>query len=60
MGTLVGLDANVFIYTLEAHPAYGSVAAQLLQAVANGTVKATASELVYLEVLAGKNIKVHA
>ncbi len=60
MGPLIGLDANIFIYTLEAHVTYGPAAAQLLKAVANGMVKATASELIYLEVLAGKNVKTAA
>ena len=57
MGQIVGLDANVFIYTLEGHPVFGQAASQLLRAVANGSVKTTASELVYLEVLSGKNIE---
>lgn len=57
MGSLVGLDANIFIYTLEGNATFGQAASQVLRAVADGRVDAVASELVYLEVLSGKNVR---
>lgn len=60
MGSLVGLDTNIFIYTLEGNTTFGRMAAQLLRAATAGEVAAIASELIYMEVLTGQNIKTRA
>lgn len=53
----VSLDANLFIYVLNADPIYGPDALDLLKRVEKGELHGVASELVYLEVLSGSNLK---
>jgi predicted nucleic acid-binding protein len=54
----VAIDANIFIYALEANEKFGPTALALLKAVEGGQIKAVASELVYLELLSGKLLTV--
>lgn len=51
----ISLDANVFIYTLNADPVYGLDALATLQSIEKGETAGVASELVFLEVLSGKS-----
>lgn len=50
----IAIDANIFIYALEANEKFGPTALELLKAVEGGQIKAVASELIYLELLSGK------
>lgn len=50
-GDRVYLDANIFIYALEAYPAYTSVIAELFDAIDSGEILAVTSELTIAEVL---------
>jgi len=48
---LVALDTSVWIYHFEGSAAYGPAADSVLEAIAQGHIKALASELVLLELL---------
>ena len=50
---LIGMDANVAIYSLERHPRYSSLLRRLWEAVAAGQARVAVSELVILEALIG-------
>lgn len=50
-GDRVYLDANIFIYALEAYPAYANVLAELFDAIDNGEILGVTSELTIAEVL---------
>ena len=50
-GERIYLDTNIFIYALEAYPAYVSTLTSLFAAIDEGTIKAVTSELTLAEVL---------
>jgi predicted nucleic acid-binding protein len=50
---VVALDTCLWIYHFEQHPQYSKLVEQILTAIAKGQCKATASELVLLELMTG-------
>lgn len=48
---MIGLDANLFIYLLEGNQRFGELARNIFSAIEQGTIKACASEITFLEVL---------
>jgi predicted nucleic acid-binding protein len=50
-GERIYLDTSIFIYALEAYPAYVSTLTSLFAAIDEGTIKAVTSELTLAEVL---------
>ena len=52
-GDLVYVDAQIVIYTIDLHPTYAPICAELWEGVKIGAVTAVSSELVLLETLVG-------
>jgi predicted nucleic acid-binding protein len=48
---VIALDSCVWIYHLERHPEYATLARQVLEAVEGGSCRAVSSELTLLEIL---------
>lgn len=53
MGQIIGLDSVVFIYLLEANPAYLASVERILNAVQTGQARAVFSSLGMIEILTG-------
>ncbi len=57
MAPKLAIDSNIFIYVLENNPDFCAAALAVLKDVEAGRVVGYASELVYLEVLAGSKLR---
>lgn len=53
---MIGLDANIFIYFLEANKEFGNLTKDIFTSVEQGTIEACASEVTLMEVLAYSGI----
>lgn len=56
MLTVIAIDSNIFIYLLEANPSFGQKAYDLFVNLEKQKIPVVASELVFAEVLASKQI----